>query len=71
MQTQEQPKFSFEEIVDIMCPPVHDGTTYGLLTEMLVDKVKYMSNHKFTSYDEEKQWMVDYLTNNYTKYIKR
>lgn len=66
----EQPKFTVEQIVDIMCPAKHDGTNYGLLAEMLVAKVKYINNHKFTSLEEERQWMVDYITNNYKKHLK-
>lgn len=52
---------SFDELVEKLCPPKHDGKTFGLETEMLIAKLKYKKDHSFNSYEEEKQWMIDYL----------
>ena len=56
---------SFDELVEKLCPPKHDGKTFGLEVEMLIAKLKYREEHSFNSYEEEKQWMVDYLKKNW------
>lgn len=52
---------SFDELIEKLCPPKHDGKTFGLEAEMLIDKLKYKEEHSFNSYEEEKQWMINYL----------
>lgn len=56
---------SFDELIEKLCPPKHDGKTFGLETKMLIAKLKYREEHSFNSYEEEKQWMVDYLKKNW------
>lgn len=65
LKWEDEPKevflTSFDELVEKLCPPKHDGKTFGLETEMLIAKLKYREDHSFNSYEEEKQWMIDYL----------
>ena len=51
----------FYELVDKLWHPVHDGNPKTLSNMMLVAKLNYMMEHEFSSYEEEVQWMADYL----------
>lgn len=50
----------FYNLADKLYKPSHDNNT-GLFTKSLAAKLKYMETNKFNSYEEEVQWIADYL----------